>query len=401
MQKMVQFDELDKKEQKKKKINKKKLIISTVIIAIILILLILVVAYSSSKPFRKWMDQYIFRKNVSQEKLASISLEYDSNVNVIAYNRYICVLAESMLRQYNTSGELASEIKLEISNPVYSVNNKYLAISEKNSSKVYLVSDSKILWQKEVDGKVSKIDVNKNGYVSVILTGTTYKSVILTFDNKGNELFKTYRSSTTAMDATISNDNKYLGFAEIDTTGTLIQSNIKIISIEKAKESPSDSIIYTYNAPSNCLVSNIDYKNKNKLVCNFDDGIRTIQDNQDEMIMSFEEEDKKINAADIQLNNCVYRAIEKTTGLFKADTVIEIMNVDNKKETVYTIEGVAKKIYSYENIIAINLGQEIDFINTSGWLIKNYSSSQDIQDIIIGNNLAGIVYRDKVEIINL
>lgn len=398
MQNMIRFDDL---EPNKKKINKKKIIISLVIIAIIATVLILIVAYSSSKPFRKWMDRYIFRKNVSEEKLVSIQLDYDSNISVIAYNKYICVLAENMLRQYNSSAELISEIKLEISNPVYNVNNKYLAISEKNSASVYLISDSKILWQKEVDGKVAKIDVNKNGYVSVILTGTTHKSVIMTFDNKGNELFKTYLSSTTAMDSTISIDNKYLAFAEISTTGTFIQSNIKIVSIEKAKESPSDSIIYTYNAPSNCLVSNIDYKNKNKLVCNFDDGVRIIQDNKDEMIMSFEEEEKKINAADIQLNNCIYRAIEKNAGLFKADTIIEIMNVDSKKETIYTIEGVAKNIYCHENIIAINLGQEIDFINTSGWLIKNYSSSQDIQDIIIGNNLAGIVYRDKVEIINL
>ena len=58
------------------------------------------------------------------------------------------------------------------------------------------------------------------------MTGTTHKSVIVTYDAKGTELFKTYRSSTTALDATVAPDNKYLAFAEIDTTGTNIQSNI-------------------------------------------------------------------------------------------------------------------------------------------------------------------------------
>lgn len=398
MKNIIQFQNPNKPT---KKINKKKLIILISIIVIILVAIIMSIIYSSNKSFRKFLDKYLFRKIVSEEKLVSIQIDYDSNVSVIGYNKYICVLAENMLRQYNSSGDLANEIKLEISNPVYHVNNKYLAISEKNSSKIHLISDTKILWEREVDGNVSKIDVNKNGYVSVMLTGTTYKSVIVTYDAKGNELFKTYLSSTTALDASISPDNQYLAFAEINTTGTLIQSNIKIVSIEKAKETPSDSIIYTYEAPSNSLVTNIEYQNKNRLVCIYDDAIHVIRDNQDEVIMKLQEDDKKINAADIKLTGYVYRTVEKSTGLFQADTVIEMMNIDNKKETIYTVEGVAKNVYCNDNVIAVNLGQEIAFINTNGWLIKNYISSQDIQGITIANGLAGIIYRDKVEIINL
>lgn len=381
--------------------SRKKIIIIISVVVVAIIMIAMAIVYSSNKPFREFLDKYLFRKNVSEEKLVSIVLDYDSNVNIIGYNRYICVLAENILREYNSSGNVVNEIKLEISNPVYNANPKYLAISEKNSSKIYLISDSKILWEKEVDGNVSKIDVNKNGYVAVILTGTTYKSVIVTFDAKGNEIFKTYLSSTTALDATISPDNAYLSFAEINTSGTIIQSNIKIVSIEKAKESPSESIVYTYEAPSNSIITNIEYQNKNKLVCMYDDSIHVIENNQDEEIMKLQESDKKINCADVKLTGCIYRAVEKSTGLFQADTMIEIMNVDSKKETVYTVEGVVKNIYCYDNIIAINLGQEIKFINTSGWLIKDYTSSQDVQGIAIANGLAGVIYRDRVEIINL
>ena len=101
-----------------------------------------------------------------------------------------------------------------------------------------------------MDGNISKINVNNNGYVSVILTGTTYKSVITTFDNNGNELFKTFRSTTTVVDTSISNDNKYMAFAEVNTSGTTIQSNIRVISIED----PSDSEIFSYSAESNKLI---------------------------------------------------------------------------------------------------------------------------------------------------
>ncbi len=398
MNKMLQFESENKPVRK---MNKKKLIFVIVAIIILIIVVIMAILYSSHKPFRKFLDQYLFRKNVSEETLTAISLDYDSNVSVIGYNKYICVLAENVLRQYNNSGNLAGEIKLEISNPIYRANNRYLAISEKNSQKFYLISGNKILWEKETDGNISKIDVNKNGYVTVILTGTTHKSVIVTYDAKGTELFKTYRSSTTALDATVAPDNKYLAFAEIDTTGTNIQSNIKIISIEKAKETPSESIVYTYEAPQNRLVTNIEYQDKNKLVCIYDDAIHIISDNKDEEIMKLQEEKKKINIADIRLSSHIYRTVEKQTGIFQADTTIEIMNTDSKKQTVYTVEGVVKNAYCYHNIIAVNLGQELEFINTSGWLVKRYTSSQDIQSIAIAEGLAGIIYRDKVEIIHL
>ena len=398
MHKLLQFDQGGRQN---KKLNRKKFITITVCVVILIIFIVTSLAYSSSKPFRQFMDKYIFRKNISDEKVTSIPLDYESNVNVFVYNKYICVLADSMLREYNASGNLASETKLEISNPVYSINNKYLAISEKDSNKIYLIEGSKILWQQEVDGNITKLDVNKNGYITAILTGTTYKSVIATFDNKGNELFKTYLSNTTAMDATISRDNKHLAFAEINTTGTFIQSNVKIISIESAKDTPSDAIIYTYEAPSDNLITNIAYSSKNKLVCALDNKIIVLKDEQEETLMELEEKDKNINMADIELEDNIYRAIEKSTGLFTADTMIEIMNIDSKKQTVYTSEGVAKSINCYNNTIAINLGQEVEFVNTSGWLMKRYSSSQDIQNIIIGNDLAGIVYEDRVEIINL
>lgn len=386
-------------ENKPKKINNNKIkIIVTAIIAVIIILMIIL--YSTVTPVRKFFDKYIFRKIVSEEKLVFIQLDYDSNVNIIGYNRYICVLAENKLKQYQASGNLANEIKLEVSNPIYNVNNRYLVIAEKGSSKFYLVADNKISWKKEVDGNISKVDVNRNGYVTIILTGTTYKSVIVTYDSKGNELFKTYISKSLALDATISSDNQSMAFAEIDTSGTQIQTTIKIISIEKAKAN-DDYITYTYSAPSNSLITNIEYQNKNKLVCIYDDSIHVIENNQDQEIMKLQEDDKKINQADIRLTNYIYRTVEKSTGLFQADTAIEMMNLESKKETVYTVEGVVKNIYCYDNILAVSLGQEVEIFNTSGWLIKKYTSSQDVQGIVLTNGIAGIVYRDKLEFVNL
>lgn len=394
MKDIVNFNE---KKNLKKKMNKKKLIIAISIGIILLVVGVTLLVYYSSSDARKFLDKYLFRKNISQENLPSIELDYDSNVSVFAYDKYICVLAENKLMEYNSSGKLENEIDLEINNPVYSVNNKYIAISEQNGTKLNLISGSEILWTKTLDGNISKINVNNNGYVSVILTGTTYKSVIATFDNNGNELFKTFRSTTTVVDTSISNDNKYLAFAEVNTSGTTIQSNIRVISIEN----PSESEIFSYSADSNKLIINIEYSGNDKIICMYDDEICMIQNGNSSSLMSLNESGKNINFANINLENCIYRAIEENAGLFNTNTVLEIKNVNNDSTAVYTTEGAAKYIYSNNNVVAISLGQDIVFVNTIGWLLKSYSSTQEAQNVVIGNGIVGIVYSDRVGIINL
>ena len=43
----------------------------------------------------------------------------------------------------------------------------------------------------------------------------------------------------------------------------------------------------------------------------------------------------------------------------------------------------------------------MEFINTQGMLIKRYKSNQEVTNITVSESIAGIVYRDKIELINL
>lgn len=55
---------------------------------------------------------------------------------------------------------------------------------------------------------------------------------------------------------------------------------------------------------------------------------------------------------------------------------------------------------SGENI-ALNLGSQIDFINTNGWLVKRYISQKEVNDIVVSEKIAGIIYKEKIEITSL
>lgn len=158
--------------------------------------------------------------------------------------------------------------------------------------------------------------------------------------------------------------------------------------------------VYNYVAPQNSLILRIKYQEKNRLVCVYDDSIHMIESNVDVKLMDLQE-DKKITFGDSKLTNFVYRMVEESTGPFSANTNVEMYNITNQKESTYMVEGVAKSVASYDNIIAINLGSEVDFINTNGWLVKRYTSRQEIRNIVICDGIAGIIYRDKIELINL
>lgn len=381
-----------------KEFTLKKKMILTIVSIIIITIIITIFTYINNRLFRNWADTYIFRKNIENTDVTSIEINITNNPSVYAYDKYITILEKNKLSIYNPSGNKTGDIEINISNPIYDSESKYLCIAESKGKNLYLISNGDIQWQASVEGTIEKINVNKNGYVSVIEKGNSYKNIIIIFNSEGKELFKTYLSSSIAIAADISENNEHLAIAEVDTTGAIIQSNIKIISVEKAKKDPTNSVEYNIAGNPGSLITNIQYQDREKLVCIYDNNIHLIEKGQDTEILKFE---NKTLMAEIKNKNNVVYALEKSNGIFNAKTNIMIKNIQNNNEITYEVDSTIKSLQAYDTNIVINLGTEAEFINTMGWLQKKYRSSQEIHNIVLGSSIAGIVYRDRVEIINL
>ena len=387
-------------EPEEKKVNKKKIIIATIVAIIIIFLIVLAILYANNKDARNWIDKNIFRKEKTQNNLPAIEIDESNNSNIYAFNKYIGVLNKNDFKIYDSTAKKENELTIEITKPIFNSNSRYLAIAEEKGQKFYLIEDKNILWEGNVEGNISQVTVNKNGYVAVTIVDTSYKTVVQVFDNQGTPLFKAVLSSTRAVATSISEDNKYLAIAQVDTSGTIVQSNIKVISIEEAKTNAENAIKKIYNGENNELITNIQYQEKNKLLCMYTDKITVIKS--DESVETLQEYgNKKVAFASIELANSSITVEEKSSGIFTADSIVNIINSENKSLALYTAKSVTKEIYTSNNIIALNLGSEVEFINTSGWLVKRYVAEQEITSIVLSNSIAGIVYRDKIEIINL
>lgn len=387
------------KEPKEKKINKKKLLLIIFIVIIAIALITVFIIYCNNKETREWIDKNIFRKEIVQDRAMTIELKEEQNSNIYAFNKYIGILNKNKFEVYGNTGNKEKELEIQISNPIFNSANRFLAIAENKGKKVYIIEDKDIAWETSIEGSISNVHVNKNGYVAVVIVDTVHKTVISVYNSQGKPLFKTYLSSTRTADVAISNDNKHLAIAEVDTSGTIIQSNIKVLSIEKASSDPTNSLENTYKGEMNKLITNLQYQDKDKLVCMYTDSINIIENGQDSILV--DNSNKKVIFQSVDLTNNIVSVEEKSSGLFTADSFVSIINTDNKSQKEYTVDAVAKEIYTYGNIIALNLGTEIEFINTGGWLVKRYIANQEITNIVVSDTVAGIIYRDKIEIINL
>lgn len=375
-----------------------KLTILIVLILIIITMFVLTCIYFNNINFRKWCDENIIDKEISQTNVKNITISKDENVQVFAYDKYICVLRKKTLEFYNRIGKKENTIEVDITNAEFSASGRYLAISEKNGQKFYLISGKEKIYENEIEGNISQISVNRNGYLSVVISNTSYKSVVDVFDKDGKEIFRTNLRTARVVDVSVSQDSKYLAIAEVDLSGIIIKSSIQIVSMELAQTNPEDAFINKYEASVGKLIMNIKYQEKNNLICMYNDSIDILVENENKEFIKYEE--KKLAFVTIELNNRIILVEENSSGEYTSDTYMNILNPQNGKAKKYITSNVAKSIITSENKIAINFGTELHIINIEGILIKKYKSNAEINNVVMTDNLAAIVYSDKITIIN-
>lgn len=370
----------------------KKIIIICTLALIVLAFIVTIGLYLGNREFRMWADKHIFAKDIEESNLPAIDLDTNKNVYAYCYENNVVTLEDNNLVIYNKFAKKITNINVLVSNPKFQSDGNYLLIADEGASKIYLIYNNSLQWEKDVDGQISQITVNKNGAVGVIVTGTTYKSVIIMYDITGKESFKYFLSTTSATDLSISEDQSKLSFTEINTSGATITSKVKTISVEKAISNPKEPLENTYDFESNVLLLKINYR-KNKVVAFTDNGVYLLNNGNKEKILEL---DNNISFVDINLNGFV-ASIKEDSNRFE----LYLTNAENKRANTYLINDAVKNIYCKDEITAVDLGNKLEFVSNNGWLIKKFTSHQNIKEVILGKNIAAIIYKDRIEILDL
>lgn len=378
--------------------NNKKVLKTCIIFITIVFAIFLTSRFLIDEEFRNYINANILKKEVTEENVNIIEINSDASNNIYAYDRYITVLSKNKLNSYTADGNLFSAIDVNISVPLVTSNGKYMVLAEKNGNKIYLISGENIIWENDIEGEISRVCVNQNGYVSIVIKNTTYKSVVVVFNPEGNELFRKYLSKDYAICMDISNNNKYLAIGEINYSGTILKSYVQIISIEKAQKDPKNSTEYTYESGIGDIIININYQSKDEAICLFNNYIQKVTNKENNRIYDITNDDI---FADINLDSNIAIVNKQSSGLFSYEYEMHIKSIDSKAENLYILKNdVPKAVMVSGKTIAICFGNEVEIINSNGWFIKKYKSSKQSTGIVLGDSIAGVIYKNKIEIID-
>lgn len=384
---------LDKFKERRK--NKRMLKI-TIITVIAIFVLVFVALYMANSSFNSFIDTYIFRKRISEKDVNSLTIDTDNLSLIYAYDNSLVVYSDGSINFYNTDAKQTGNIEMTLSKPIADSEGKYLALADYGLQKICLIKSDNLVWQKDIEGKISKVSVNKQGYVAVSVTGTTYESIVMLFNEKGDLLFSKYLSNY-VMNVDISEDSKYIAIAEVDNSTILPITKIEIVSIEMASTSAENATVNTYEADSNELLTGMKYQSKNILLCSFENYVLKMTTSSSERMYEFSDLTAYL---EVDSKKGFVRIDKEESSVFKSDYRLKISN-ENNVEKVYIIEGSIKSLVSKDDKIALNLGKEVQFINNNGWLVKKFVGSQEVKDVLVSSNFGIIVFKDRISIVNL
>ena len=383
-------------EKFKEKQKNRRMFKYSLIILIAVFILIITSLYIANKSFKSFIDTYILRREVRETNSNSISIDTDGLSLIYAYDKNIVTYTAGKVVFYDAHGKESGNIEIAFSKPIANSKEKYLVIGDSGAQKICLIGNNELIWQKDVEGKISKVSVNENGYVAVSTTGTTYESMVMIYNNKGELQFTKY-ISTYVLDAQISKDNKYIAMAEADNSKISPSSKVELISIDKAISDSENATLNTYQGETGEAITGIKFLDKGKVLCCFDSYIIRLDEKNAERIYDFSDLTAYI---DVNMNNEFVRIDKEKSSVFKSDYRLKITN-NNKTDKTFIIEGSLKSLKAKDKIVALNLGSEVVFLNNNAWMMKKYTSTQDVKDVVISNKLGLIIYGEKIDIIKL
>lgn len=384
---------LDKFKERRKN---KKIFKITIITLIAIVILVFIALYMANKSFNSFIDTYILRKRISEKDVNSLTIDTDNLSLIYAYDKSLVVYTDGSINFYNTAAKQTGNIELTLSKPIADSEGKYLTLADYGLQKVCLIKSNELVWQKDVEGKISKVSVNKQGYVAVSVTGTTYESIVMLFNEKGDLLFSKYLSNY-VMDVDISEDNKYLAIAEVDNSTILPVTKIEIVSVEKASTSAENATVNTYEADSNELVTGMKFQSKDILLCSFENYVLKMTVSSSEKMYEFSDLTAYL---EVEFKKGFVRVDKEESSVFKSDYRLKVTN-ENNLEKVYIIEGSIKSLTCKDDKIALNLGKEVQFVNNNGWLVKKFVGNQEVKSVLVSDKIGVIVFKDKISIVNL
>ncbi len=314
---------------------------------------------------------------VNVEEIYSISYDPAVQTTIVPGKDGILVINKSGISEYTTSKNPVWVKEMAISNPIIATDSDRFVISESGGKKIMSFQNRTLLWEKECQGTVNKVYINKAGYVGVIFSKTGYKSGFLFLDPNGQEICTKLFAKTTLIDLDISPKGDLVAMIEADTTTATLSSAISFMSNQ-------GEIVFS-SIEDDTLLAGIRFLDNTNVVAVGDNKLIKIGKNYEKTVLD-DFKDKTVSGINLENTDRIIKIYRTADSIFADKSTIDILNANNKKTGTGEVSGVVKAVESSGKTIAVVLADRIDFFDVSGKYLNSLSSSGEYKAIKLFNN---------------
>ncbi len=330
--------------------------------------------------------------NVKQlnEPSKVFEIPYDSKEHPVygVYSDYLVKCSKDGIRFLDKKGrELWSE-GLPLNNPVVKTNGRELLVADIGGRDIYVLNGQSVHWKDKTDASIQNAEIGPGGYVTVITDSTRYNGEVRVYDGNGIELFRSVIANDFAVTAKISPQKDEMVIDLINASGVKSYTYLKFIDINgkelAGKSLPQETSLYPL----------IWYTGGKSLFAVGDGSIVSMDKDKN---IQWEKKFTKIAGAGITGSGRLAVASIGSNGY-----ELKLFSTSGKEYSSTQLKGDVRNISTFEGIVAVNGGREINFFSERGRNLGRFTSMSDITDVLFFSKYqAAVVTKSYIAVVDI
>lgn len=330
---------------------------------------------------------------ISETKIDIVSGEGDFYAT---YNDELLVYSNQVIATYNENGKKTWNYTLEqMFTPKIYIKGAYMVVANNSSGNIYLFENKKEILNMKLDGQISNIYIDNNGYLAIEYASKGYKKIIGIYDRNGKNIYNAYLENSTIADIKLLDNARKFIVTKINSTS--FKSGIEVILVDSTKT--EDNIKQIIKLDNNFLYDltiqgqNIVMLLDNELIkINIDTGEKiTIKSFESSQMLYF------------TLNGNYYTCVEKELNNEIDEYIIRNVRFDGSSISTLKIANSPKLVVTSGLLNYFVYKDSYRVVNKWGIEVANKKLSTIPKDIIVFNNEKSVafIYTNIVYIENL
>lgn len=333
----------------------------------------------------------------------NIGLDEESKINIVSteediylnYNNELLIYSNKELSTYNANLKKTWKYTFEENfTPKIYICGSYMVVSNNSSGKIYLFNGHKEILNKQIEGIINNIYLDKYGNMAIEYSSSGYKKIIGVYDSKGRNKYNTYLSNGAIIDIKLLEKGNKLIIAQTESSSFKIGFNL--LSVDGTKENEINQLV----AFDNNLLYNLTIQDKN-IIMLLDNGIVSYNINTNEVkdIKKFESDQMLF----IALANNYYTYISKDLSNIDGKYNIKTDRFDGTNIGSVEVENSPKTMKNTGVLNYFVYQTSMQVINKWSLEVKKVDIDFPPKEIIVFNNekTVALIYTNKVYFVNI